>query len=138
MRWLVAIFASVITALTLGATGAGAAQPWHTGTSCQQVSPTFTVCFEAWGVVTHQESGSYLSVTHRRFTEYRSGVLTFEQRDHSQHVVQLDASGAEHVSIYSFKGWSTPTGLVCTWRERLVRVNEEVVHSVDEGGCKPS
>jgi hypothetical protein len=138
MRSLILAVGSVVAALALGTGGATAspAQPFHGDLSCQQVSETRTICFEAWGVFVQQESGGYIDIAQRRFTEYTSGVLTFEQRDTSHHVVVLDASGAEQVSIDFFSGVSTPTGLVCRFREHLVIIAGTVVHSVDEFNCE--
>jgi hypothetical protein len=136
MRSLILAVGTGIAALTFGTAGATAspAQPFHGG-SCQPISETTTVCFEAWGVFVPQPSGGYVDIAQRRFTEYTSGVLTFEQSDHSNHVVILDASGEEQVSLDFFSGWSTPSGLMCRFREHLVVVDGTVVHSVDETVC---
>jgi hypothetical protein len=139
MRSLILAVGSVVAALALGTGGATAspAQPFHGDLSCQQVSETRTICFEAWGVSVPQESGDYVSLAHRRFTEYTSGVLTFEQTDTLHHVIHLDASGAEQVSIASFSGWSTTTGgFMCRWRDHLVVIDGEVVYSVDQFACE--
>jgi hypothetical protein len=62
--------------------------------------------------------------------------VTFEQTDHSNHVVILDASGAEQVSLDFFSGWSTPTGLMCRFRQHLVVVDGTVVYSANETLCQ--
>lgn len=137
MRSPVVLLVTAVTALALGtsvATAAGA-QPFHGELSCQPISADRTVCFEAWGVFKPQESGGTVSVAQRRFTEYTAGVLTFEQRDHSLHVVKLDASGAEQVRVDLFSGWSTPSGLVCRFRDHIVVVDGTAVHSVDLLSC---
>ena len=137
MRLLLVLTGSALMALALaaGTATASAARPFHGG-GCQTVSPTWTICFEAWGVVKQEADGGYIGISHRRFTEFRSGVMTYEQRDHGHRIIHLDASGAEHVNIYYFSGWSTPTGLVCKWRENLVIIDGEAVHSVDQLSCE--
>jgi hypothetical protein len=138
---IVRLFAFVVTtaivalALGTGVATASAAEPFHGG-SCQPISTTVTVCFEAWGVSQSDESGGFVDLAQRRFTEYTSGVVTFEQRDHSHHIVRFDASGNEQVSLDFFSVWSSPSGLSCSGRDQLVVVNGEVVHSVSEFSCR--
>jgi hypothetical protein len=135
MRSLTLAVATAAAALAL-AVGASASpvQPLHGGT-CQVISATQTVCFEAWGVFKPRQSGGYIDLFQRRFTEYTSGVVTYRQSDHVHFIVILDASGAEHVSLLFFSGWSTSTGLRCRFREHLVVIKGTVVDSVDQTVC---
>jgi hypothetical protein len=137
MRSLVLVIATTVVALALGAgvATASAAQPFHGG-SCQPISPTVTVCFEAWGVFKQDASGGFIDLAQRRFTEFTSGVVTFEQRDHIHRIVHLDASGGEQVRLEFFSAWSTPAGLRCTVRDQLVVIDGEVVHSVNQFSCE--
>jgi hypothetical protein len=133
VRLVISSVAATIAGLALcagSATASNAAQPFHGG-SCQPISPTRTLCFEAWGVFQQKESGDFIDLAQRRFTEYTNGVVTFEQRDLTHHVV----SGDGRVSISLFAGASTPSGLTCRWREQVVVVDGEVVHSVDQLSC---
>ena len=133
MRPLISFLAATVAAVAFGAgvaTAGDAVQPFHGG-SCQAVSETRTVCFEAWGVFKQKESGDLIDLFQRRFTDYTNGVLTFEQRDLTHHIV----SGGGRVSIDLFAGSSTPSGLTCRWHEQVVVVNGEVVHSVDQLSC---
>ncbi len=137
MRSLILAVATGVAALAFGTGGATAspAQPIHGG-SCQVISETQTVCFESWGVFMQRESAGFIDLFQRRFTEYTSGVVTFQQSDHVHRIVNIDASGAEQVNLTFFSGWSTPTGLRCRFREHLVVVHGTVVHSVDETVCQ--
>lgn len=74
MRSLILAVAAGVAALAFGTGGATAspAQPFHGG-SCLVISETQTVCFESWGVFMQRESGGFIDLFQRRFTEYTSG-----------------------------------------------------------------
>jgi hypothetical protein len=141
MRSIVITAASICAALAFGANpaAAAAALPFHAQT-CLPPQGERVICFEAWGVFKTQQSaggnGVTIDLAHRHFSEYTSGVLTFEQRDMSHHVVHTDGNGAARITVDLFSGWSTRTGLLCTWREHFVVVNGDLVHSVDESACR--
>jgi hypothetical protein len=135
MRSLTLAVAAAAAALAYGAVGASATptQPLHGGT-CQAISATQTVCFEAWGVFRPRESGGFIDLFQRRFTVYTSGVVTFLQSDHVHHIVNVDSSGAERVDLSFFWGWVTQNGLRCRFREQLVIAHGTAVHSVNDAG----
>jgi hypothetical protein len=81
-----------------------------------------------------RDSGGFIDLFQRRFTEYTSGVVTFQQRDHVHHIVTVDSSGTEQVDLSFFSGWTTQNGLRCKFREHLVVVHGIAVHSVNETG----
>ena len=141
VRFTVAGVLLAVLAVATGAANAAPAHTFHTGLSCQAVSTTLTICFEAWGIdkLTTSASGNQVIVSnaHRRFTEFTNGALTFEQRDMSHHLLVLK-DGQAHVQNDMFVGWSTPSGLFCRWREHVIVRDGDVVHSVDDLTCSPS
>jgi hypothetical protein len=141
MRTLIVLLGTALTALLVGAgVAAGGPDKLVHGGSCQTVAPDRMICFEAWGVAKTHESasgnGTTIDLFHRHFMEFTAGVLTFEQRDKIHHVAHTDASGATHVDIMMFSGWSTPSGLVCRWKDHFVTVDGEIVHSVEDFSCE--
>ena len=134
------LLGALLAALTIavGTAGAEPASAFRSPEHCQTVG-ALTICFEAWGVdkVTESASGHELLVSHvhRRFSEFVGGVLTFEQRDMSHHMIQM-IDGEAWVENSMFVGRSTPPTLgVCRWRDHLVLREGEVLHSVDELSC---
>jgi hypothetical protein len=140
--WLSA--ASAVAAAFVVATGTATAasdHTFHVRDNCLNLGAGRTVCFEAWGVdkLTTLAPGKYHISTHyhRRFTEFLNGVVTFEQRDMS-HRVLVVKDGEGQVDHTMFVGWSTPSGLLCRWREQSVFSNGVVRHSVNDFSCSPS
>lgn len=129
-----AALAAVMALALVGSAAAEPATPFRAPELCQAVGSNRTICFEAWGVSTLSTTPSgqqtVVSHAHRRFTEYTNAVLTFEQRDMSHRVIQLDG-GEARVENYMFVG---ATGL-CRFREHLIVREGEVVHSIDELAC---
>lgn len=137
--WLAAAGSVMATlAMATGSAIAASDHTFHVRDNCLDLVGGRTVCFEAWGVdkLTTLAPGKYHISTHfhRSFTEFINGVLTFEQRDMS-HRVLVVKDGEAQVDHNKFVGWSTPSGLLCRWREQSVFSNGVVRHSVNDFSC---
>jgi len=137
MRHLSAVLAVGIATLALGT---GFATAGDNAFQCSTVGAR-VVCFDAWGTYhqTTAASGNQVTIDnyHRHFVEYTNGVMTFEQRDMGHNVIVTKA-GETHVSNHQFTGWSTPSGLLCKWKEQLIVRDGDVLHSVNDFSCASS